>query len=415
MKYNDFRHVSTPSYVFSVPEFQDRLRFVKEALGGETALVYAVKANPFLVKAALPHADGFEACSPGEERILERAGIPGERFVISGVHKEEKEMRRIVRRYGAVPLYTAESPYQMALLDALGEECGVRLSVLLRISSGNQFGVDRAEAERILEKRESLSGSRIAGLHYFSGTQKRIKDTLREIAELDDYLEMLEKQYGYLAERLEFGPGLFVTYFEGEDEAREKEELAAVAAALREMRFSGKKAVELGRFLAAPCGYYVTRIADLKRTGDTEYAIMDGGIHQINYYGQTMAMKVPHLLTKETGSESDHVLPRPPIVTEPAESSRSEIGTAHTEEARPVTMCGALCTTADILIRKVMLPDPVPGDKVVFTRCGAYAVTEGISLFLSRDLPEVSLFDGAFFTCVRERQETEFFNYGEEA
>lgn len=34
------------------------------------------------------------------------------------------------------------------------------------------------------------------------------------------------------------------------------------------------------------------------------------------------------------------------------------------------------------------------GDRLVFERTGAYSVTEGIALFLSRDLPEVYFWSG---------------------
>ena len=374
--------IPTPSYVFSVPEFQERIDAVKSALGENIKLVYALKANPHLAGAAAGHADGFEACSPGEIRILEAAGIPAEHFIISGVVKEEAAMRAVVKRFGAVPLYTAESPAQMRLIDMLGAELGKKLRVLLRITSGNQFGMDKKDAEEIISKRESLQGAVVYGLHYFSGTQKRIRDTLRELKEIDAFIMELKDRFGYEAQHLEFGPGLFVTYFEGEDPAREDEELAALAEALGELRFSGTAAVELGRFLAAPCGYYVTQIADVKNNSGTVFALTDGGIHQINYYGQTMAMKVPHLLTKEAGDGN----------------------------TVSVTLCGALCTAADILIRKAELPDPAAGDRIVFTRCGAYAVTEGVSLFLSRDLPSVYLYDGAFMHLCRARFETAVLN-----
>lgn len=51
--------------------------------------------------------------------------------------------------------------------------------------------------------------------------------------------------------------------------------------------------IEMGRFLAASCGKYYTQVKDLKSTGDANYAILDGGIHHLNYFGQRMAMQVP--------------------------------------------------------------------------------------------------------------------------
>lgn len=54
-------------------------------------------------------------------------------------------------------------------------------------------------------------------------------------------------------------------------------------------------------------------------------------------------------------------------------------------------ICGSLCTFADILVRGLMLSEPEIGDMLVFENIGAYSVTEGSYLFLSRDLPGIYL------------------------
>ena len=124
----------------------------------------------------------------------------------------------------------------------------------------------------------------------------------------------------------------------------------------------------MGRFLAAGCGYYLTRIADCKTNSGQNYCIVDGGIHQLNYYGQTMAMKLPFI----------RHLPQSPAGDGKGPSS--------------CTVCGSLCTTADVIVKQLPLIHPQPGDLLVFEKTGAYSVTEGISLFLSRSLPPVLLY-----------------------
>ena len=56
---------------------------------------------------------------------------------------------------------------------------------------------------------------------------------------------------------------------------------------------------------------------------------------------------------------------------------------------REWTVYGSLCTVADILLKKLPLVDVRVGDCLVFHNIGAYSVTEGISLFLSRNLPKI--------------------------
>jgi diaminopimelate decarboxylase len=56
------------------------------------------------------------------------------------------------------------------------------------------------------------------------------------------------------------------------------------------------------------------------------------------------------------------------------------------------TVCGSLCTVNDVLVKQYPFHGLVTGDKLIFEKTGAYSVTEGISLFLSRELPQVLLY-----------------------
>ena len=42
----------TPSYVFDIDVFQNRIRMIQEVLGSQVQLCYAMKANPFLIGVA---------------------------------------------------------------------------------------------------------------------------------------------------------------------------------------------------------------------------------------------------------------------------------------------------------------------------------------------------------------------------
>ena len=60
-------------------------------------------------------------------------------------------------------------------------------------------------------------------------------------------------------------------------------------------------------------------------------------------------------------------------------------------ELQDWALCGSLCTTADVLVRKAPFEGLTPGDVLAFERIGAYSVTEGPALFLSRDMPRIVL------------------------
>ena len=52
---------------------------------------------------------------------------------------------------------------------------------------------------------------------------------------------------------------------------------------------------------------------------------------------------------------------------------------------------GSLCTVNDILVKQMPVRNLTVGDVIVFENTGAYSTTEGIALFLSRDLPKILL------------------------
>lgn len=112
------------------------------------------------------------------------------------------------------------------------------------------------------------------------------------MSRLNEFRKALERDYGLTSDRLEYGPGLPVSYFEDEEDTGD-ELLKILASELEQLDFRGKIVLEMGRFIAASCGSYVTSIADLKISEGQRYCIADGGIHHVNYYGQMMAMKKP--------------------------------------------------------------------------------------------------------------------------
>jgi len=82
--------LKTPSYIFNIDTLKERVRFLRRMLPAYE-IIYAMKANPFLISSVKEEVDSFEICSPGEERICEKAGIPAGKMVLSGVNKEAED------------------------------------------------------------------------------------------------------------------------------------------------------------------------------------------------------------------------------------------------------------------------------------------------------------------------------------
>ncbi|MGM9538308.1 MAG: alanine racemase [Candidatus Onthomonas sp.] len=362
---------TAPTYVFDIGALRRRMDYLRARLPARVALCYAIKANTFLTREMDPMADRFEVCSPGEYRVCEALEIPGEKLVISGVYKTPSFIRELVDDRPEIGVFTAESPEQFRLLCEAARAAGHTVRVLLRLTSGNQFGMDEQEVRRIVRDRASWPEIDLLGIQYFSGTQKSsLKKLKRELTYLDTLLAGLETEYGFAARELEYGPGFPVHYFQGET-FDEDAFLAGASQLLEELHFSGAVTLELGRSIAACCGTYLTRVVDCKRNKGENYAILDGGMNHLVYFGQMMAMKLPHY----------QLFP-------PREPGGEEVW----------NLCGALCTTNDILVKQLPVKDLQIGDLFVFENTGAYCMTEGISLFLSRALPKVVLLleDGTF-------------------
>lgn len=382
------KSIATPAYVFDLDELKNRLQMIRRCLGNRIQLCYAMKANPFLVAPLQNFVDKYEVCSPGEFRICERHQVPMEQIVLSGVYKEDREICHAVETYGGKGTFTIESKQQLELLESCAAAAGKNIRALLRVSSGNQFGMDEESIAKVLEHRWEYPHVNISGFQYYSGTQKKkLKKMEQELEYLDQMMEEMEMRYGYRAEELEYGPGFYVPYFQSDEEVDDEALLDAFSRMLDGLRFQGTVTLEAGRYLAAYCGYYLTRIVDQKINKGQRYGIVDGGIHHLSYFGQMMAMKIPHFM---------------------------HLSQKEKEEKELWNICGSLCTVNDVLVKNLPLSNAAIGDLLVFERVGAYSVTEGIYLFLSRDLPRIFFYSRECgMQLMRDRKRTDEWNQEE--
>ena len=66
------KEYGTPMYLFDLDELNTRICTMRQILGDDVEIAYAMKANPFLVDAMKTQVSKFEVCSPGEFAICER-------------------------------------------------------------------------------------------------------------------------------------------------------------------------------------------------------------------------------------------------------------------------------------------------------------------------------------------------------
>ena len=354
--------IGTPFYVFDIDVLKNRINYLKSMLPKNVHLCFAMKANPFVVKEIEDTIEKYEICSYGEWNIANELGVAHEKMVISGVYKDETSMENIINHYKHGEVITIESLNQIKLVDKITKDKNIVVDVILRLTSGNQFGMSEEEIISILENRSKYNMLNIMGIQYFSGTQKKLsRRIIKELEYVDDFVQKLKNELGFIIEELEFGPGFPVMYFEAETDFDENTYLMEIADKIKNLKYQGHITMELGRSIAASCGSYYTKVVDKKTNKEGNFVILDGGMHHIVYYGQMMAMKKPMLdvIPKRNGNEENW------------------------------NLVGALCTINDLIVKGLPVKSLELGDVFVFKNTGAYAMTEGISLFLSRDLPKV--------------------------
>lgn len=359
------KQYKTPFYLFDIDELIQNVERIRKLSGEDINICYAMKANPFLVAALAERVNRIEACSAGEYDICRNQGIKPEKIILSGVLKKKEELERIFRKEMTLPVVTAESKEQFLLISELAQKYERNIRIMLRLTSGNQFGMELSLVEELMIESLENPYLKIAGLHYFSGTQKTdVSFMTQELLYLNGIYKQFKKRYGIELDEMEYGPGIYVEYFQKQKGCEVEAAFQKLRMCVKNMSFQGTLTLELGRSLTATCGYYVTTIQELKQNGNESYAIVDGGIHQMHYDGQIMGMRLPFY----------RQLPR--------KSCKGAYW----------NICGALCTVNDVLAKNMWLNEVHRGDVLVFEKMGAYSITEGIALFLSRELPGILVY-----------------------
>lgn len=363
------RKYGTPCFYFDITQFRRRISQLRSSLPEGVGICFSVKSNPFLARYGAATADCVEVCSSGEWELCVRQGIPLNRIVVNGVYKSPQELSWLAETEPARISIESMRQYQL-----LADSAQKRQNILLRLTSGNQFGMNLEEIQEIV--RHTHPYITVHGLHFYSGTQKKGAAAIQKDLQI---LWRALSECGLAAPEISYGPGLGAPLFD--DGAMPYDAgYDAMLEAVRQLNSEYPVTLELGRLLTVDCGLYVTQVVDKKRNGGRTFYIVDGGIHQLSYYGQISGVPAPVIYQMSGGTPSK------------------------------ATVCGALCTTGDILAKDVTLREMEIGDYLIFGNAGAYSVTEARSLFLSRPLPVVVVSDNGRLVEIRESESTSLLN-----
>src|ERR687897_2062370 len=384
------REHGTPFCLYHGETIVERVRRVREALGTEVS--YSVKANPSLGVCQLmarERESGAEVASSGELAVARAAGFEPEDIVFAGPGKTDDELRRVVEE--GIFADNVESLGEIDRLARIAGGMGRRIGVGLRINpaaqlmgSGmrmggtvGQFGIDQAELGEAVRKTQSHPEPILRGIHVYTATQvfevEPLLEHCRNIFEIA--LEAADYAGGPL-EMIDFGGGFGVPYFEKMSEFN----LERFGEGFRELlntyrtdqRLEGCRFLfELGRYLVADSGVYVTRAVDVKQTRGKTFVVTDGGMN--------------HHLTA-TGNMGQVFRKSYPLLNLTRMSRVPEEG---------VAIAGPCCTPLDMFGSNISLAEPEVGDLIGVFYSGAYGFSASNLGFLSHPAPaEVLLWRG---------------------
>lgn len=352
----------TPAYVYDVREPTRRYRALREALPASVRICFALKANghPAIVSRLATAGCGADVSSEGELAAAEHAGVAVENTVFTGPAKTPGVLASLRRR--PIGLVVVESVHEARRLASRGPE----QAVLVRVNPArdaigagipiSRFGVDEERAAQAIAEIEALPGISVVGIHANRASNVLSADAW--LAGARDTVAIAHSLGPLGIVDLGGGPG--VAY--GGEEPFDVRRFTDGVATLAGEGFG--LILELGRWLVAEAGWYLTRVLDVKSSRGELWVVTDGGIH--------------HLYR--------------PLLPEANRALRIVHG-----EDRPtcrVNVAGCLSTPSDVLATAIDLSEPAPGDVIAVSRCGAYGRSHSLQPFAMHPPPAEVCFDG---------------------
>lgn len=390
LKEIDWGSVPTPAYVYDFEVVGRRISRLKGLFDGLFAASFAVKSNPNLsllrfIAGQVPHIDASSA------HEVERAlfvGVEPSRISWSGPGKRASEFKALAGR-GITIVIEAEDEVEM-LADVCASAAVVQ-NVVLRINpdhvpkgfgasmSGkpSQFGVDEADSARVISRIMATESLSLIGFHAYTGSMCLTPSAIAEnIQNLCQIFGDAARRAGIRPKKLIFGAGFGVPYHTGQEPLDVGEVRALVGPMIEALGADpdlgeAERLLEIGRWITAPSGALVTTVMSAKTSRGAPIAVCDAGFNNhlaaAGMMGSVFQKNYPFAVLK---------------------CARLEEDTAET------LLAGPLCTSIDMLARKIAMPPLSRGDVLAVMMSGAYGLTASPTRFISHAEPKEYRIEG---------------------
>jgi diaminopimelate decarboxylase len=378
------RRFGTPTYGYDIRRIRAQAAALRDRLPGAVEVLYSLKANPSLGLCGVL-ADcglGADVASAGELATAQAAGFAPKQIFLTGPDRSPAIMEGL-----------RSLPDVVISIDSLSElerlaGCDHRHRAVLRLrpdfcsyatcSAGpdSRFGltIDQLPACRPFL---SSRGIAVVGFHVFSGSQVLTAEAV--IHHLRGGVEMSLRagaMLGIVPQIIDLGGGFGVPYGPPDREL----DLAAVGTALATLAIQaapGRLVLELGRYLVAQAGWYLTTVLAGQSHRGRAAVVVDGGSHQ---RGDMCGVGL-----RQRGYAPAVLTPRG-------------------DAAVPTDVLGCLSLPADVLLEAAPLPPLAPGDVLAFPNAGAYGLGASPWSFHVHPAPAEVAFDGDSIHLLRVRR-----------
>jgi diaminopimelate decarboxylase len=385
----------TPAYVYSRAAIEDSYRQYQRAFRGLPATIsYSVKANSNLsiLRLLSRLGSGFDIVSGGELYRIQRAGIPANRVVFSGVGKSREEIREALR--ARIFLFNVESEAELEILLSEAGRLLRRAPAAIRvnphveagghrhISTGkheHKFGLGWEDARRVYLAHRDSRWLEWKGISAHIGSQiLDLAPIRRAVSRLAGFACELIRN-GVPVSHLDIGGGVGIRYTH-EKPVTIADYARAVKRSLGSLRCH--LLLEPGRSIVGASGVLLMRVLYTKTNRGKTFVILDAAM---NDFIRPTLYSATHPITRVSRSRE----------AAGGDGSGGEIIRAD--------FVGPVCETGDCFLRNWPIEPVHSGDVLALWGAGAYGFVQS-SNYNSRSRVAEVLVDGRKFRTIRKRE-----------
>lgn len=362
----------TPLYLLDEEKIRANCRIYRNAFkkyfAAGSVPLYAGKANAFKRIYQIVQEEGMaiDVVSCGEIYTALKADFDLKNAYFHSNNKTDEDIAFAMEH--EIGYFVVDNIEEVRVIEAFAAQRGIRQKILLRLTPGidthtyaavntglvdSKFGtaIETGQAEAVTAFTLNQPHIELTGFHCHVGSQVFAEDVFeRSCTIMLEFIAMISRKYGYMAQQLDLGGGYGVRYVESDPYIDIERKIADVAAVLNETCAALSIPVpailmEPGRSIVADAGMTLYTVGTIKRIpGYRNYVSIDGGMSdnpRYALYGSQYTCITANKLREQAAMTADLV--------------------------------GRCCESGDIIQPKVLFPESITrGDIVAVCTTGAY-------------------------------------------